>query len=192
MNPENPRPNVPLTLDESVGNRATLPSEANKKISRGVVVILVLVAVLATGIVSGVIGFTAGYVVGSAELDTPTSTAGDSSVGEDEEPEPAQPVYEPEPDDFEVGTSVKEQQCFGTAGCNVTLKIIPEYVGSQIPDESTTWEITYEIRGIEDSPLIDTFSLEDGEFSFQGEQSVSTSRKNAKITTKVTSVSQGY
>lgn len=164
----------------------------NRKFSRGLLAVLIVVSTLVIVVISGLVGFTAGYFIGSAESDASASVAGEELETSTEEPDPLDVGYEPIAKDFEVRTSVKEQKCFGSAGCNVTLKIEPVYVGSQIPDENTTWEITYEIRGIEDSPQIDTFTLEDGTFSFQGEQRVSTTTKNAKISTKITSVSVGY
>src|SRR5690242_9968702 len=44
-----------------------------------------------------------------------------------EAPEPA--GYTPDKSDWVVGVKTTEKQCFGEAGCNVTVAIDPQYVG---------------------------------------------------------------
>lgn len=88
---------------------------------------------------------------------------------------------------FKIGVKTRRQECFGSAGCNVTVQIDPDYVGNQ--DVSTgSWEITYEIRGGEDGPIIETMTLTDGTFSFPEEQSVSTTSSGTKLTAVATDV----
>lgn len=33
--------------------------------------------------------------------------------------------------DFEIGIKILENRCFGSAGCSVTYRIKPRYVGTQ-------------------------------------------------------------
>jgi len=91
------------------------------------------------------------------------------------------------PRNLKIGLKIRSKQCFGSAGCSVEVQIDPRYVGDQ--DLSTgSWEITYEIRGGEDGPLIETMTLEDGTFSFPESQSLSTSSSSAHLTAVATSV----
>lgn len=92
------------------------------------------------------------------------------------------------PRNIKLGLNTRSQQCFGSAGCNVTVQVNPDYVGNQ--DVSTgSWEITYEIRGGEDGPIIETMTLTDGTFSFPEEQSLSTTSAGVKLRAVATSVS---
>jgi hypothetical protein len=82
---------------------------------------------------------------------------------------------------------VRSKECFRAAGCNVTVQIDPSYVGNQ--DVTTgSWEMTYELRGGEDGPVIETMTLESGTFSFPEEQFVSTTSSASPITAVVTEV----
>lgn len=91
------------------------------------------------------------------------------------------------PRNIKIGINTRSQQCFGSAGCNVTVQVDPDYVGTQ--DASTgSWEITYEIRGGEDGPIIETMTLTDGTFSFPEEQNLSTTSSSTKLKAVVTSV----
>jgi hypothetical protein len=50
-----------------------------------------------------------------------------------EEPteEPTAAGFTPRKSDFEIGIKILEKKCFGSAGCSVTYRIKPEYVGTQ-------------------------------------------------------------
>lgn len=116
---------------------------------------------------------------------TTTSSSSSSSTTTDETPAPS---YTPTPADFKITLKIRKKECFGSAGCNVVYQIKPEYVGSE--DISTgSFDITYEVLGGEDGPNINTFSLQDGQASFDEEEMVSTSSKSKKLTAKVTDVS---
>lgn len=91
------------------------------------------------------------------------------------------------PRNFKLGVRIRSKECFGSAGCNVTVQIDPDYVGNQ-DVSSGSWEITYELRGLEDGPVIETMTLESGTFSFPEEQSVGTTSSNSQITAVVTEV----
>lgn len=75
----------------------------------------------------------------------------------------AAPAAEPSPvaptaDDFAIKLKVKEQQCFGSAGCNVTVE--PKLsIAGVIPDEGTA-EITFKVSGDESGPLIETIEAD--------------------------------
>lgn len=91
------------------------------------------------------------------------------------------------PRNLKIAIRTRSKECFGSAGCNVTIQIDPSYVGTQ--DVSTgSWEITYEIRGGEDGPLVETMTLEDGTFSFPAEQNLGTTSSTARLEAVVTNV----
>lgn len=100
------------------------------------------------------------------------------------------PAFEPTVDDFDVEISVKEQACFGSAGCNLTLRTEPDYVGSGFP--VGTWEVTYEINGIEDAPLIRSFELQGDQIAFDDEARVSVPDDNPDINIEITDVREGF
>lgn len=91
------------------------------------------------------------------------------------------------PRNFQLGVRVRSKECFGSAGCNVTVQIDPDYVGNQ-DVSGGSWEITYELRGVEDGPVIETMTLENGSFSFPEEQFVGTTSSTSPITAVVTEV----
>ena len=91
------------------------------------------------------------------------------------------------PRNFKLGVRIRSKQCFGSAGCNVTVQIDPDYIGNQ-DVSSGSWEITYELRGVEDGPVIETMTLDSGTFSFPEEQSVGTVSSTSPITAVVTEV----
>lgn len=96
--------------------------------------------------------------------------------------------YTPRKSDWKVGVKVTKKQCFGEAGCNVTVAIDPEYVGDQQLPDSGTIDVTYEISGDESGPTVGTFSVEGGQASYDKETDLSTKSSHTKITAKVTDV----
>lgn len=91
------------------------------------------------------------------------------------------------PRNFKLGLRTRSKQCFGSAGCNVTVQVRPSYVGTQ-DVSSGSWEITYEVRGGEDGPQVETMTLENGTFSFPEEQSLSTTSSSVRLEAVVTEV----
>lgn len=137
------------------------------------------------------------------ELEEETETEEETEAEEETTPESAadptpdleelleqEPEYEPTVDDFTVSVSVKEQQCFGTAGCHTTLRTVPEYVGNELP--TGKWEVTYEIYGVEDAPVINTFDVDGADVSFRDETRVSTETADDEVTATVTDVVEGF
>lgn len=91
------------------------------------------------------------------------------------------------PRNLKIGLKTRQKECFGSAGCNITVQVDPNYVGNQ--DASVgSWEITYEIRGGEDGPIIETMTLENGTFTFPEEQFISTSSTATELEAVVTEV----
>jgi hypothetical protein len=88
------------------------------------------------------------------------------------------------PRNLKLGVQVRSKECFGSAGCNLTVQIEPSYVGTQDVSEGS-WDVTYEIRGGVDGPIVETMTLESGSFSFPEEQLVSTRSSGTKLTAVV-------
>jgi heme/copper-type cytochrome/quinol oxidase subunit 2 len=69
-----------------------------------------------------------------------------------------EPAVIPEPGDFLVDITVLSEQCFGSAGCNVTYRATPSYVGTGDPEGQYT--VIYELAGPEDGPLTGNFTAD--------------------------------
>jgi hypothetical protein len=82
---------------------------------------------------------------------------------------------------------VRSKECFGSAGCNLTYRIDPSYSGAPLDG---AWSVTYEVKGGEDGPQINTFTLDGDQASFDSEESISTSSSSKKLTARVTDVSK--
>jgi hypothetical protein len=82
-----------------------------------------------------------------------------------------------------------EKQCFGSAGCNVTYRVTVGYPGAALNlDPDKTYELTYEVRGGEDGPVVNTLTVQGDSFETDQEELVSTSSSRSKLTVRVLSV----
>lgn len=118
--------------------------------------------------------------VGERSNELPTSQP--NAAEEDVKP------YTPNRQDFKLKVRVLEKQCFGSAGCNITYRIKPTYTGDDYGDRS--FEVTYEVRGVEDGPQINTFEIVGDEVSVQSEEFAQTLTAGTKLKAKVTEVSE--
>lgn len=113
-----------------------------------------------------------------------------SSSAADEPMVPADPevdIVDPELTAFVLSPKITEKQCFGSAGCNVSFRVD---VSLNAPlDERATYEVTYEVTGVEDGPLVGTFEIT-GEQYTVAEESVSTARSSSKLKIRATSVTR--
>lgn len=91
------------------------------------------------------------------------------------------------PRNIKLAVRTRSKKCFGSAGCLVEVQVEPSYVGNQ-DVTSGSWEITYELRGGEDGPVIETMELVDGTWSFPSEQNLDTPSSGTVITAVVTAV----
>lgn len=136
---------------------------------------------------------TPGPTVTITATETATASAAAPTTSE---PDPTEDATTEEPDsfkpkkaDFEVRLRTKRKQCFGSAGCNVTVGINPRYVGSQTLPDTGTIEVTYEISGDESGPVTNTFTVEGGKASYTAEEDISTPSSSTKVKGKITDVS---
>lgn len=65
----------------------------------------------------------------------------------------------PAREECSLDLKTKSRQCFGSAGCNVTLEPNLSYLGPLPLDPDKTYSITYEVRGSEDGAIIQTMEL---------------------------------
>jgi hypothetical protein len=93
----------------------------------------------------------------------------------------------PSPKDFTLTVKTLTKQCFGEAGCNVTYRIEVGYSGPTL-DPATTYDVTYEVRGVEDGPQVNTLTITGDNYSTDREEIASTSSAAIKLKAVVTDV----
>jgi hypothetical protein len=101
-------------------------------------------------------------------------------------PTPA-PVITPELDRLQLTPKIKERQCFGSAGCNITFVV--EAGWDVTLDPNVTWEVTYEVTGVEDGPLIGTFEITGDRYE-QSETSAQVPKASTKLRVRATGISR--
>lgn len=157
---------------------------------------LIITAVLALG-VGGLIGGSGDTPPpGAAPIATASATegAGEPTSESAEEPteEPAQEGYIPKKSDWTLKLKTTDKQCFGSVGCNVTVRVSPEYSGSgtvaSLPNSGTI-DITYKLSGDESGPIVGTATVQLADETVQDqEESLSTRSSGTKVAASVTDV----
>lgn len=99
------------------------------------------------------------------------------------------PTQTPKISNFEATPKIVEKKCFGSAGCHVTLRVDLAYDGLLL-DPADSWLVIYEVRGVEDGPLVGNLTLTGRDYTSQ-EEFVSTTSSKSKISIKVTDVRKG-
>jgi hypothetical protein len=147
----------------------------------------IIAAIITTGIV----------VVQSQDDDSKPAATTKSSATEKEaettaakEPDPEPTFAEIDADSFAIDLRTTRRQCFGSAGCNVTVEPELTYLGadSNDIDPQAVYEITYEIKGDESGPVIATAELSDQTSLSYTATSISTASADTDITVKITDV----
>lgn len=89
---------------------------------------------------------------------------------------------------FVLSVKVLSKDCFGSAGCNLTYRVVPKFVG---PGDPNSLEVTYEVIGGEDGPKIGTFTIDSaGTATYDSEQTISTSSASTTLKARVTEVAR--
>lgn len=170
------------------------PPPAPKKSRTNAVIIgsaaAVIAAVVATGIV--VVQSRDEGNKPAASASTSSAPAEDVVTAAEEEPEPSYDVVDA--DSFTIELRTTRRQCFGSAGCNVTVEPELTILGdSEAIDPDAVYEITYEIRGDEDGPVIETAELSDQTSLNYSPSLVTVPSSNTKLSVKITDVTErGY
>jgi hypothetical protein len=125
---------------------------------------------------------------GGGDDDGPrVSTPGDTPATEDE----PDANTDPQPADFQLEVVVLSQECFGSAGCNVTYELDITYLPTVPLEDDGEWTLVYEVTGGEDGPQIGSMTLRgDGSVTYQGETFISTAAAGSPLTATVTAVRQ--
>lgn len=164
---------------------------------------LVLLGLSAVGLIGA--GFGAGILVGTDRGGVTAQQAGIATTSgvSDSEPTPDSvvtptdqytptetvPAYAtPTAKDFKLTAKVLKKECFGSAGCNLTYRVLVAYSGATL-DPAVTYEVGYEVRGGEDGPVINTLTVTGDTSSVDEEESVSTKNNSIKLTVTATDVS---
>lgn len=100
-----------------------------------------------------------------------------------------EPTFDAKPADFKIGIKIMRKKCFGSAGCNVTYRIDPTYIGDQEIPDSGTVEVTYAVKGLSDGEAVNSFTIEGGQASFDSEEDGETTTSSSKLSARATDVS---
>ncbi|MFD5741866.1 hypothetical protein ACFXJM_12135 [Streptomyces massasporeus] len=145
----------------------------------------IIAAVVATGVI----------VVQSNNDSAPATNAATNASTEEladttaDEPEPEPTYSELAADSFTIKLRTTERQCFGSAGCNMTVEPRLSYLGlTEDIDPDAVYEITYEIRGGESGPVIETAELSDRTSLNFTPTVLSTASASSKVSVKITDV----
>ena len=98
------------------------------------------------------------------------------------------PAYKPTPTDFTLTVKILEKKCYGSAGCNVTFRIELAYSGPPL-DAGRTYELTYEVAGVEDS-YVNTLLVTGTQYRTDDRELVSTKSSKAELKATVTAVAE--
>lgn len=94
----------------------------------------------------------------------------------------------PKPGNFAVTVHIKQRQCFGSAGCNVTYTVSlgADEVGKNLNGD---WDVKYKVLGDDSGPIIDTITAHPhGKYDVPFENFASTSSQYTKLHAVVLSV----
>jgi hypothetical protein len=154
-----------------------------------------------TVIITAVVALGVGGIAGGAtQTSTTASPAATATVTETvaagaeptdkptEEPTQEPTGFTPHKSDFKIGIKIIEKKCFGSAGCSITYRIKPDYVGTQELPETGTIEVSYQVTGDSSGPQQNTFTIEGGQASFDKEEFADTPSSSTKLVAKVTEV----
>lgn len=175
-----PGPQQPYTLAQ------VMPAQPKKK-SKAPLIFAVL-AVLALCGVGGAIALAANDPpVKPGNVQAPVA-AGQPAAPAAPVEAPAVTYADPVLANFKLSVKTLEKQCFGSAGCNVTYRVDVTYIGTL--DPAKTYRVTYEVRGVDDGPQINNFTVTGDTASVESEEFASTKNKSAKLTVKATDVTE--
>ncbi|MEU9454816.1 hypothetical protein [Streptomyces sp. NPDC048277] len=163
------------------------PTPPAKKSRTNLIIAASAAAVVATVIGTGIVVVHSGN--GSKPAATAKPTGGAAGAAATETPTPTPSYDDVTADSFTIELRTTKRQCFGTAGCNVTVEPSLTYLGdSESIDPDAVYEITYEIRGDESGPVIETAELSDRTSLNYTPSMISTASAGTNVSVEITDV----
>jgi hypothetical protein len=157
-----------------------LPPRPDSAVKKRSVTLAVAGAGIAVALVAGIgIGYAA----------APKTSTNEDSAQETSSPSPS-PAGNLTKSDIELSLKTTQRQCFGSAGCNVTVEVrasVDQLVLDALPADGT-WDVTYQISGDESGPIIGTFSLYGNGKYDVNEEFLSTPSENTPVRVKALDV----
>ncbi|WP_328876807.1 hypothetical protein [Streptomyces sp. NBC_00299] len=165
------------------------PVPAPKKSRTNSVIIGSAAAVIAAVVATGIVVVQSGNDDSKPDAATTSTTADPVTAAAAEETE-IEPTYEVvDADSFTIELRTTRRQCFGSAGCNMTVEPELTYLGeSEDIDPDAVYEITYEIRGDDSGPVVQTAELSDQASLNYTPSLISTASSGTKVSVKITDV----
>lgn len=151
----------------------------------------------AVGVAGLIVGILLGGAVGSSDTQstapskpraTTAATTATTATSAPVETTPAETYRTPEVGDFTLRVKILSKENFGEAGSNLTFRVQAGWPDGY--DPSKTYEVTYEVRGPEDGPMVNTFTVTGDSYDAPSEEIASTASVGTKLTAKVTAVEE--
>ncbi|MET9080783.1 hypothetical protein ABZX77_02620 [Streptomyces sp. NPDC004237] len=163
------------------------PTPPVKKSRASLVIAASAAAVIVAVVGTGMAVVHSGH--GSKQAAAANPTGGATEAAATETPTPAPSYDEVTADSFTIELRTTKRQCFGTAGCNVTVEPTLTYLGdSESIDPDAVYEITYEIHGDESGPVIETAELSDRTSLNYTPSMISTASAGTNVSVEITDV----
>ncbi|MFE2068146.1 hypothetical protein ACFXDH_38205 [Streptomyces sp. NPDC059467] len=163
------------------------PTPLVKKSRTGLVIAASTAAVIAAVVGTGIVVVHSGH--GGKQTAAAHPTGGATETAGTETPTPTPSYDEVTADSFTVELRTTQRQCFGSAGCNVTVEPNLSYLGdSESIDPDAVYEITYEIHGDESGPVIETAELSDRTSLHYTPSTISTASAGTNVSVEITDV----
>lgn len=163
------------------------PTPPVKKSRTNLIIAASAAAVIAAVIGTGMIVMHSSY--GSKPTAAAKPTGGATEAAATETPTPTPSYDEVTADSFTIELRTTKRQCFGTAGCNVTVEPDLTYLGdSGGIDPDAVYEITYEIHGDESGPVIETAELSDRTSLNYTPSMISTASAGTNVSVEITDI----
>ena len=160
--------------------------KTERRIGRG---ILITIAVLAIGFGGYIAGTQTGDDTDPKPRTKSSATADDVDLDPPVLDGPTSEYEEYDENDFLIELKTLKKQCFGSAGCNLTLE--PEITfmwDTEDIDPDATYTITYEVTGGEDGTVTDTLTLTNQDDITYNKTFLQTSTSDAEIEAEITDV----
>lgn len=145
----------------------------------------------AAAVIAAVIGTGIAVMQSRGNSSTPAAASESSTPAVDtaSAPSPTPSYDEVTADSFTIKLKTTSRQCFGSAGCNLTVEPDLAFLGdSSAIDPNAVYDITYEIRGDQSGPVIETAKLSDRTSLNYTPSVIQTASAGTKVSVEITDV----